>query len=101
MFAILDTAIGNGEVIGLGLGVVFFGLVCLILITWLLGKIIGAIESGKKTTQEETPAVSAASDTASVIPNRAQFVAAVSAAIAEDLGTDVSKIQIISIKKVQ
>jgi len=34
------------------------------------------------------------------IPNRPEFVAAVSAAIAEELGTDINKIQIVSIKKI-
>jgi len=36
---------------------------------------------------------------ASAIPNRAEFVAAVSAAIAEASGTDASAIRILSIKK--
>jgi len=34
------------------------------------------------------------------IPNRGEFVAAISAAIAEDMGKDVSSIRILSIKKI-
>ena len=41
-----------------------------------------------------------AAPAADVIPNRGELVAAVSAALAEELGTDVTAIRIVSIKRV-
>ena len=97
-------------VVLMGLGTVMFGLVCLVFICWLMGKLVQAM-SGKSTGGSEPTskaAVPAAAPTAAPaapavrvapchIPNRGGFVAAVSAAIAEDLGTDVSKLKILSI----
>lgn len=98
---ILDAAVSNGEVIGMGLGVVFVGLICIIVLIKLTSLVIGAIEKKKPAQQESASPAKAAAVPVSgnEIPNRPQFVAAVSAAIAEDLGTDITKIQIVSIKK--
>ena len=97
-------SISNGLVIVMGLGVVFFGLICIIFLIWLLGKIIGVLVKDKpgESITPPLPAAPAAPVRASSgeIPNRPEFVAAVSAAIAEELGTDINKIQIISIKKI-
>jgi len=85
-------------VVLLGLGTVFVGLVCIVLIC----KLTGAIVSGNQKS-EETPAVApapvAATPVAAEIPNKQELIAAVSAAIAEDMGTDVSAIRILSIKR--
>ena len=80
-----------GEVCLLGVGIVFVGLVSIVLLCLIIGAICRSMERGKK----ETP-TSAASDE---IPNRQEFVAAVSAAIAEDMGKDVSAIRILSIRR--
>ncbi|MBQ7059121.1 MAG: OadG family protein [Firmicutes bacterium] len=98
-------SISNGLVIAMGLGVVFFGLICIIFLIWLLGKIIGVLvkdKPGESITPPlpAAPAAPAARASSGEIPNRPEFVAAVSAAIAEELGTDINKIQIISIKKI-
>lgn len=80
----------------MGMGVTFFGLICLILLTMLMGKLV----RGK---QEPTPAVQAAPapvSAASSEPNRQEMIAAVSAVLAEELGTDVSAIRILSFRKV-
>ena len=64
-------------VVLLGLGTVFAGLLCIILLisvmSWLCSR---------------------------TAPKAAAMIAAVSAAIAEDMGTDVSAIRIVSMKKV-
>ena len=76
----------------MGIGTVFFGLICLILLTTIMGRICGT----KKTVSEAiAPMSSGAAE-----PNREELVAAISAAIAEDLGTDITGIRILSIKKV-
>lgn len=86
-----------GLVVGLGIGMVFVGLICLIAICYLLGAVIKLFENRKPVT-ESAPAPAPAAAPA-VIENRQEFIAAVSAAIAEELGKDVSAIRIKSIKK--
>ena len=89
-------------VVCMGLGTVFVGLIAIIIIITITSKIINLLvkDSPSAPVQKasNTPA-KAASQGADEIPNRQEFVAAVAACIAEDLGTDISKIQILSIKK--
>ena len=75
----------------MGMGTVFFGLICLIILTSLMGRIMS----------RKTPAAPAAAAPvpADAEPDRQELVAAISAAIAEDLGTDITGIRILSIKK--
>lgn len=81
------------QVIVFGIGVVFVGLVCIVFFCLLMSAIIRAFEKNKK----QAPAV-AAPVAAAPIANRGEFIAAVSTAIAEELGTDVSAIRIVSVK---
>ena len=78
----------------MGMGTVFFGLICLIVLTTVMGKIVGG---------RPAPAVSAPVPAAAVsaVPegNRQEIAAAVSAAIAEELGTSITGIRIVSMKK--
>jgi len=74
----------------MGIGTVFFGLICLILLTKVMSFLCGARE--QPAQQAAAPSVTAPE------PNQ-ELVAAISAAIAEDLGTDVTGIRILSIKK--
>lgn len=76
----------------MGMGVTFIGLTCLIFLTLLLGKIAG----GAKPAGAPVPAPAPAPD---AIPNRQELIAAVSVALAEELGTDVTGIRILSFKK--
>ena len=80
------------SVVGIGLGTVFVGLVCLVGICKLIGLVCSKLpdkkESGKALPEETE------------IPNRQEFIAAVSAAIAEELGEDVSAIRITSVKRI-
>lgn len=76
-------------VVCMGLGTVFVGLICIIIIC----KIMSVFCKERKTANSvnEMPAV---------IENRQEIIAAVSAALAEDLGTDVSAIRVLSFKKI-
>ena len=78
----------------MGMGTVFFGLICLIVLTMVMGKIVGG-----HAAAAAVPATVAAPAAAAAEPNRQEVVAAVSAAIAEELGTDITGIRIVSMKK--
>ena len=88
-------------VCAMGMGIVFIGLICLIVLIKILGKV-----SELALSKEAAPAPVAmaaapvAAPAADVIPNRGELVAAVSAALAEELGTDATAIRIVSIKRV-
>lgn len=83
---------GNLFVCLMGMGVVFVGLICLIVLTMIMGKIVGG---------RPAPAVAVPAAAAPAAPegNRQEIAAAVSAAIAEELGTDITGIRILSMKK--
>ncbi len=87
----------NTFVVVLGIGTVFIGLISLI----LLCKIVGLLCAEKQ--KEAEPTVSAPVATLSAvekpIENRQEIIAAVSAVIAEELGTDISALRILSFKK--
>ena len=75
----------------MGMGTVFFGLVCLIVLTTLLGRVCGR-------KQQAAPAAISTPAAAPAV-NQQELIAAISAAIAEDLGTDITGIRILSVKK--
>ena len=77
----------------MGMGTVFFGLVCLIVLTTLLGRVCGQKQQSAPAAVSPAPAAVSAGD-------QQELIAAVSAAIAEELGTDITGIRILSIKKV-
>lgn len=85
-------------VCAMGITTVFIGLICLI----LLCKIIGMLSSGKsEQPKKETAQVATPVSTVNTpIENRQEIIAAVSAVIAEELGTDISALRIISFKKI-
>ena len=87
-----------GLVIGMGIGTVFVGLICIIVICYIMGAIINAFEKRKPAPEvKPAPAVSAAP---APIENKGELIAVISAAIAEELGEDVEAIRIKSIRKV-
>ncbi|MBO5321322.1 MAG: OadG family protein [Clostridia bacterium] len=87
--------ISNLFVVGLGIGVVFVGLICIV----ILCKIVSAFcMIGQKDKPKDTPPAPVVA-TNEPIQNRQEIIAAVSAAIAEELGTDISAIRILSFKK--
>ena len=90
--------ISNELVIVLGIGIVFVGLISIIILCSITGLILRDRKSAKKLdTAVAQPSASAENYE---IPNKQQFVAAVSAVIAEELGKDISAIRIHSIKKI-
>ncbi len=78
----------------MGMGTVFFGLIRLIVLTMVMGKVVG----GHAAPAAAVP-VPAAAAAAAPEGNRQEIAAAVSAAIAEELGTGITGIRIISMKK--
>lgn len=83
----------------LGVGTVFIGLICLI----LLCKIIGLLTSGKKDSAKQALSANTSNQTTHAnqpIENRQEIIAAVSAVVAEELGTDISALRILSFKKI-
>ncbi len=76
----------------MGVGTVFVGLICLIVVCKLLGLFCG------KAPAQPQPAAQPAPD--QPVENRQQLLAAVSAAVAEELGTEVEAIRVTSFRKV-
>ena len=83
-------------VVLLGLGTVFVGLIMLVFMTQLMGWVIQQAE--KKTTK--TAEITAESPKQIDADEANRIAAAVSAAIAEELGTDITGIRIISMKRI-
>ena len=81
-------------VVVMGVGVVFVGLVLIILICTIMGLFF---KGSAKAAVSKTVAAPAA--TSAPIENRQEIIAAVTAACAEDMGTDVSALRVISFKK--
>ena len=100
----MEEALG---VLGIGLGVVFFGLICLIGIIYLMSFIVGLFRRDELSPRRKHEDVSPVTEhfTPAVHPalsgeKRRETVAAISAAVAEFLGSDVEGIRIHSIKRV-
>jgi sodium pump decarboxylase gamma subunit len=94
-------------VVILGLVIIFIAFIILIVLIQILGKILAL--TNKKPTITPVPSTQPSSaQVSSPVPstaqvqsqNKQQIVAAVSAAIAEDMGTNVSHIKIHSIKRI-
>ena len=83
----------------MGLCTVMVGLVCLIAICKLMGLIVGKLVKPEAAQPAAPVPVNTPAQPAQ-IANRGELVAAISAVIAEELGTDVSAIRILSLKKV-
>ena len=84
----------------MGIAVVFVGLICIIGLVELLSFVCNKLaKSEAKPAQANAPAPQAVSSAA--IENRGEILAAVCAAVAEEEGTDISAIRVISFKKVQ
>lgn len=87
----------------IGIATVFVGLICLILISYLMSFLCQIFE---KPETETNPAVNPAqmpraktAGASAAIPNKQEILAAACTVIAEELGTDVSNIKVTSFKK--
>ncbi|MBU5626923.1 OadG family protein [Oscillibacter sp. MSJ-2] len=92
-------AYSNVFVCLLGIGTVFFGLICIIVLATLMSKACGAKASKVPAAAAPAAAASAPVPAEASIPNRQEMIAAISAAVADELGTDISAIRILSMKK--
>jgi len=83
----------NLLVVCLGMGTVFFGLICLVVIcsitSWLCKLFVKETEAPKISTESN-----------GAIPNKQEIVAASCAVIAEELGTEAKNIKVVSFKRV-
>lgn len=86
----------NGFVVVMGIGTVFFGLICLIVLSYVMSALCRSGAKKAPAVAAGPAAVPAQSDS---IPNRQAMIAAISAAVAEDMGTDPAGIRILSLKK--
>ena len=85
---------------GLGFLIVFIGLVCLIAIVTVLGAICQRLLSDNKPKKAPAASAPVAAPAPAAIENRDELVVAFSAAVAEELGTDVSAIRVVSLKEI-
>jgi len=84
-------------VILMGVGVVFIGLICIILLSMAMSAICRAM--GDKTPAPAAAVPAAPAARAEAIPNRQAMIAAIAVAVAEEMGTDPAGIRILSIKQ--
>ncbi len=82
-------------VAGLGIAVVFVGLIAIVGLVWAMNKLCDRFL--KKPAAPA--AVPAAPVTNAPIENRSEIVAAVCAAVAEEEGVDISALRVVSFKK--
>lgn len=96
------SGVSDTFVVVLGISVVFIGLICIVILCKILSALCALGE--KKSSGEAVTATPAAPTVTTVaaepIQNRQEIIAAVSAAVAEELGTDISAIRILSFKKI-
>lgn len=85
-------------VVVMGMGIVFIGLICIIILSTIMSGIIRATEKNKTSTPLTTPATPSAAPMSA--EKKGELVAAISCAIAEELGTSVEGIRINSIKRI-
>lgn len=93
----------NTFVVLMGLGIVFIGLICIIFVCMLMSALVRAFEKKPAQVQNGAQNVAAVQNTGApvntAIPARGELAAAITAAISEYSGKDISGIRIHSIKK--
>lgn len=83
----------------MGIGTVFFGLICIIVLTTIMGSVL---KSNAKPAPSPAAAPKAAAPAAPAVntAKEQEILAAVIAAVTEDLGPSASRMQITSINKI-
>jgi len=92
--------VSNLFVVLMGVGTVFFGLICLILLTMAMSAVTRSMGKDEPAVKAAPAPVTAPAAAPGTIPDRPALAAAIAAAIAEDLGTDITGIRIVSMKKI-
>ncbi|MBR5222038.1 MAG: OadG family protein [Clostridia bacterium] len=100
--AIANAAVNNGFVVAMGIGTVFVGLICIILLIKLMSMVTALFTANApaQSAPAAAPAPVAAAPVSTAIENRAEIIAAVCAAAAEEMGTDISALRVVSFKKI-
>lgn len=81
----------------MGIGTVFFGLICIIVLTTVMGSVL---KSKSKPAPAAAPAAAAPAAPAVNTAKEQEILAAVIAAVTEDLGPSASRMQITGINKI-
>ena len=79
----------------MGMGTVFFGLICLVALSTLMSAVLRSVGKQPAVSAPPVPVTTVPAAGAAITP---ELIAAISAAVAEDLGTDVTGIRILSVK---
>ena len=92
----------NLFVILLGMGTVFVGLIFLVFLCMAMSRIIKKFQKSdnKQTQQSSSQAVTTAPSPTVTAKDRQAIIAGVCACIAEELGTGVNNIKVVSFKKI-
>lgn len=90
-----------GLVIAMGLGTVFVGLICIIIICMVMGRIIRLFEKpAPKTAPAVSPEPEQPKESPEPIENKGELIAVIAAVIAEQMGESVEAVRISSIRRI-
>ena len=84
----------------MGIGTVFFGLICIIVLSTVMGAVRKSKSMPAATTPAAAPKAAAPAAPAVNTAKEQEILAAVIAAVTEDLGPSASRMQITSINKI-
>ena len=84
----------------MGIGTVFFGLICIIVLTTVMGSVLKSKSKPAAPTPAAAPKAAAPAAPAVNAAKEQEILAAVIAAVTEDLGPSASRMQITSINKI-
>ena len=84
----------------MGIGTVFFGLICIIILTMLMGKVLKSDAKPAPAPAAAAPKTAAPAAPAVNTAKEQEVLAAIIAAVTEDLGPSASRMQITSIHKI-
>ena len=84
----------------MGIGTVFFGLICIIVLTTVMGSVLKSKSKPAAPAPAATPKAAAPAASAVNTAKEQEILAAVIAAVTEDLGPSASRMQITSINKI-
>ena len=84
----------------MGIGTVFFGLICIIVLTTVMGSVLKSKSKPAAPAPAAAPKAAALAAPAVNTAKEQEILAAVIAAVTEDLGPSASRMQITSINKI-
>ena len=84
----------------MGIGTVFFGLVCIIVLTTIMGSVLKSKSKPSAPAPAAAPKAAAPAAPAVNTAKEQEILAAVIAAVTEDLGPSASRMQITGINKI-